>query len=546
MKSVKSSYYLVAFCAVLVMAVVPVASCPDTITYVGANYNPSITGEAPLTVTFTPVVEHTFSAYPLICNWAFGDGTSSPAMSCTDPVTHTFTTAGSFDITLMATSSTCYPTYPISQMTRTMPGWVKVTAAPTTGTLTVTSSPSGASFYLSEVYKGTTPLTLHDLSPGSYTGRFSLSGYDDVSQSVIVKAGDTNSCTATLPISAPTTGSINVLSTPSGADVYIDDTYIGTILASFPLLKTGLSPGIHTVRLTLDGYDDYTKTVTVNAGQATEVSATLSKSSSSTFGSLEIKSVPSGASVTLNEGSQGTTPVIVGDLSPGKYTVGLTKSGYDYYSGPVTVVAGKRTTVTITLGEKSGGSTDDDESVTTTKEDSASTTGSIHVESTPSGASVNVDGWDKGTTPVTVSQVKAGSHTVTVKLAGYTDYTKTIEVKSGYKTSVKVPLTQAGGSQTGSGTLTIRSTPSGATVYIDGDSKGTTPLHLQNVPAGSHKVLLTLQGYGDSSQTVEMTGGSDKDVSISLAKATPGFAPVLSVAALGLIVLALGWKRRGR
>jgi hypothetical protein len=142
--------------------------------------------------------------------------------------------------------------------------------------------------------------------------------------------------------------------------------------------------------------------------------------------------------------------------------------------------------------------------------------------------------------------VKPGSHTITVKLAGYSDYTNTIEVKAGYRTSVKVPLTQAGGSQTGSGTLTIRSTPLGATVYIDGDSKGTTPLQLQNVPAGSHKILLTMQGYGDSSQTVEMTDGSDKEVSVSLARGTPGFALPVSFAAIALIVLALGWKRRGR
>jgi hypothetical protein len=408
---------------------------------------------------------------------------------------------------------------------------VHCTAGPNDCTSWIWELPDGGE---PDRYNDETPPAFNFDTPGTF--RIQLSALNSRNQDTYEK---------TITVTGSTQGAIKVYPSPPGVDTYVDDSFTGTApaTAGSAYIISGLKPGTHKLVLKLDGYEDYSDYVTVVAGQATEVSATLTKSSSS-LGSLEIKSVPSGASATLDGGSQGTTPVIVKDLSPGKYTVGLAKSGYDDYSGPVTVVANKRTTVTITLDEKSGGSTDDDESVTTTKEDSASTTGSIHVESVPSGAGVNIDGWDKGKTPVTVSQVKPGSHTITVKLAGYSDYTNSIEVKAGYRTSVTVPLKQE--SQTGSGTLTVRSNPTGATVYLDGDKKGTAPLELQNVPAGSHKVLLTMQGYGDSSQTVEMTDGSNKEVSVSLAKATPGFATVLSVAALALIVLALGWKRRGR
>jgi len=67
-------------------------------------------------------------------------------------------------------------------------------------------------------------------------------------------------------------GSIQVNSTPIGAQVYLDgnDTEKTTNCT-----LTDLSPGNHTVKLTKEGYEDYEQTVNVTAGQTVTVNATL-------------------------------------------------------------------------------------------------------------------------------------------------------------------------------------------------------------------------------------------------------------------------------
>jgi hypothetical protein len=55
--------------------------------------------------------------------------------------------------------------------------------------------------------------------------------------------------------------------------------------------------------------------------------------------------------------------------------------------------------------------------------------------------------------------------------------------------SINVNLLQATGS------ISVASTPSGASVYLDGSSKGMTPKTITGVSAGSHTIKLSKSGY---------------------------------------------------
>ncbi|WP_292349212.1 MULTISPECIES: PEGA domain-containing protein [unclassified Methanoregula] len=57
--------------------------------------------------------------------------------------------------------------------------------------------------------------------------------------------------------------------------------------------------------------------------------------------------------------------------------------------------------------------------------------GALQLNSVPSGASVYVDGVLQGTTPVLLRTLSTGSHTITLKLNGYQDYTKTVIIPGG-------------------------------------------------------------------------------------------------------------------
>nr|WP_321498859.1 PEGA domain-containing protein [uncultured Methanolobus sp.] len=68
----------------------------------------------------------------------------------------------------------------------------------TTGFISVSSNPTGASIYLDGVYNGLTPKTLADVSTGSHTVKLSKSGYTDYINTVSVQNGITSTVSGIL------------------------------------------------------------------------------------------------------------------------------------------------------------------------------------------------------------------------------------------------------------------------------------------------------------------------------------------------------------
>jgi hypothetical protein len=66
--------------------------------------------------------------------------------------------------------------------------------------------------------------------------------------------------------------------------------------------------------------------------------------------------------------------------------------------------------------------------------------GSIDISSSPTGASIYVDGSYIGTTPGTADDLVAGSHRVLLQKTGYTDWAKMVKVKEGDTTIVDADL----------------------------------------------------------------------------------------------------------
>jgi hypothetical protein len=79
------------------------------------------------------------------------------------------------------------------------------------------------------------------------------------------------------------------------------------------------------------------------------LSFTITAMSSSANGSIDVKSAPSIAKVYLNSVFKDYTPVTLGDITPGSYTVMVRSPGYNDYSEYVTVTSGNITYVTASL-----------------------------------------------------------------------------------------------------------------------------------------------------------------------------------------------------
>nr|QNO51334.1 hypothetical protein HDBBLJII_00031 [Methanosarcinales archaeon ANME-1 ERB6] len=142
----------------------------------------------------------------------------------------------------------------------------------------------------------------------------------------------------------------------------------------------------------------------------------------------------------------------------------------------------------------------------------SSSSSSIYVASSPSGASVYLDGSYEGKTPKTITGVSAGSHTIKLSKSGYKDYTRTTSVKAGKRTIIKANLRQAIGS------ISVTSSPSGASVSLDGSPKGMTPKTITGVSAGYHNFKLSKSGYNNYVGTTYVKAGEKKRIDVILTK----------------------------
>ena len=145
------------------------------------------------------------------------------------------------------------------------------TPSATYGALSVDSSPRGAKIYLNGYYRGISPFSFDQLTPGSYTVEAVLDGYSPYTTMVRISAGSTTNVYTTLQPLSSSPNSIYVTSDPTNAFVYLDKIYKGKT----PLTMTGISPGDHAVELNAPGYYSWNTTVSLPGGSTRTVSAKM-------------------------------------------------------------------------------------------------------------------------------------------------------------------------------------------------------------------------------------------------------------------------------
>jgi PKD repeat protein len=144
---------------------------------------------------------------------------------------------------------------------------------PETGSIKVTSDPTGAGIWIDGVDTvQTTEATIGDLAPGDHTVKVTLAGYQDDEQTVAVIAGATVNADFILTAIPPETGSILVTSDPLGAEIWIDG--VDTGLTTEATLDN-IAAGDHTVKVTLAGYEDAEQMVSVITGETANADFTL-------------------------------------------------------------------------------------------------------------------------------------------------------------------------------------------------------------------------------------------------------------------------------
>ena len=143
------------------------------------------------------------------------------------------------------------------------------------GSVSLGSAPAGASVFMDSSYQGITNpsggLTLNNIPSGSHIIKLTATGYNDWIETVYVKPNANTYAPVSMtrigpnPTPVPAAGALNIVSTPTGADILIDNIFRGYT----PSTITEIDPGQHQILLKYTGFTDYSGTTTVNPGQTT-------------------------------------------------------------------------------------------------------------------------------------------------------------------------------------------------------------------------------------------------------------------------------------
>jgi hypothetical protein len=259
-------------------------------------------------------------------------------------------------------------------------------AAPTTGTLAITTDPPGAMAVIDGQPSGTTPLTL-TLPAGSHTVELRGDGAPRVLP-VTIMAGSQSSQYIELPKQLAVVGQLNVRSEPAGAMVTVD----GVRRGAAPMMVADLTPGEHVVILEGPGGSVRQPVMIEGGGTASlVVPMTVPDPAAAASGWL---SVTSPIELQIREGERvlGTSLTDRIMLPVGRHEVELVNEGLGFRaSRSVQVTAGKLVAVSVDLPN-----------------------GTIALNALP-WADVWLDGERIGETPIGNLPVRIGVHEVVLK-----------------------------------------------------------------------------------------------------------------------------------
>jgi hypothetical protein len=273
------------------------------------------------------------------------------------------------------------------------------------GSILVTSDQSGADVFVDGQRKDATPALIGDLPEGQHQVEVRKDA-QSWKQIVTVVGGQQLKVQAQLQPAGPQVGSLRIVSSVSGAEVWIDGEQKGTVNTTIQNVPIGE----HIVEVRARNFAPQSVNVTIGVGaqSVARVDMTAQPEKAATARLRVVTPVPN-AEVFIDGASAGPAPFDRSDLAPGKHYVSVRARGYAEFKREVDL--------------------DPTNPVTLSAELSAS--GSVKILSNVSGATVIVDGAVVGKTPVVLDTLAAGEHLLEVKQPGYVDAKQPFHIDGG-------------------------------------------------------------------------------------------------------------------
>lgn len=208
-------------------------------------------------------------------------------------------------------------------------------------------------------------------------------------------------------------------------------------------------------------------------------------------------STPMGAKIYIDGVYKYVATNILLTVPSGTHNYTLTLDGYENFEGQYHVPAGESITTDDTLTPLPGVEH-----------------GNIYITSTPTNAKIYVDGDYKYADTPTVLKLVVGTHEITLKKEGYQDAIDTVNIEKDTTQTINMTLIETPGEE--KATVTVTSTPSGASIYLENvylyEETNTTI----SIEPGRKKLGVKKEGYKDQSQTRDFEAGEHIDIDFDL------------------------------
>jgi formylglycine-generating enzyme required for sulfatase activity len=248
-----------------------------------------------------------------------------------------------------------------------------------------------------------------------------------------------------------------------------------------------LRPGMYTVRAELEGYIGLSENLTVGP----ETPATVQFNLEPLGGIVAIRSRPIDGAAVIVDGRQiGATPLTDIELSAGEHSVEVRAPLHLPFT----------TTFLIEPGDPP----------LEIAADLEPNWAPVTASSSPPGATLSIDRVAAGSTPVSI-EVEAGDRLVEIRRSGYKPFSRRVRVVPGEPIDLGVVRLEPE-----DGLLRVVSEPTGATVTVDAEFRGSTPLDFAVAPDVAHEVRVSLAGHATYTNEISIAAAQRIEVRATL------------------------------
>jgi tetratricopeptide (TPR) repeat protein len=224
---------------------------------------------------------------------------------------------------------------------------------------------------------------------------------------------------------SPKTALLFITSNPPDAELIVNDEKKGKT----PKELTNLSPGSYEVKIELNGYQTYQKRFDILKEQKITINANLIKEKMR-GGDIFIDSSPQGAAIFIDSNPNGVTPKSIYNIEPGLHEIKLQFNGYQEVTQQITVQSRKNSDFFIQLNPKPSPIPPN------------LATGEVSIDSNPSHAYIMIDSVFQGSTPKVIKGLKPGIYPLHLKLDGYEDVQRPLEIRANKRESIFINFSQ--------------------------------------------------------------------------------------------------------